>query len=107
MLIAGLPWIKRMSGGWVYIVTNRPDGTLYIGVTSDLARRIWEHREGVYQGFTKRYRLNHLVWCERFEDIRDAIAHEKKMKEWRRAWKVKLILTTNPDWRDLYDDLNI
>ncbi len=96
-----------MSGGWVYIVTNRPDGTLYIGVTSDLARRIWEHREGVYQGFTKRYRLNHLVWCERFEDIRDAIAHEKKMKEWRRAWKVKLILTTNPDWRDLYDDLNI
>ena len=96
-----------MQGGWVYIVTNRPDGTLYIGVTSNLARRIWEHREGVYEGFTKRYTLNCLVWMQRFDDIRDAIAQEKKMKEWRRAWKVKLILASNPQWRDLYEDLNI
>jgi putative endonuclease len=96
-----------MKGGWVYIVTNKPNGTLYVGVTSDLSRRIWQHREGVYQGFTRRYGLTRLVWSQRFEDIRDAIAHEKKMKEWRRAWKVKLILESNPEWRDLYEDLNL
>ncbi len=101
---AGL--IQTMKGGWVYIVTDQPNGTLYIGVTSDLARRIWEHREGVHDGFTKRYRLNRLVWSERFDDIRDAIACEKRMKEWKRAWKVKLILASNPEWLDLYEDLN-
>ena len=96
-----------MKGGWVYIVTDRPNGTLYIGVTSDLARRIWEHREGVYEGFTKRYGLKRLVWCERFDEIEDAIACEKRMKEWKRSWKVRVILASNPDWRDLYEDLNI
>ena len=95
-----------MQGGWVYIVTNRPNGTLYIGVTSDLPRRIWEHREGVYRGFTKTYRLKRLVWYEHFDDIRNAIAREKALKTWLRAWKVRLVLETNPDWRDLYEDLN-
>ncbi len=95
-----------MNGGWVYIVTNRPDGTLYVGVTSDLPRRIWEHREGVYQGLTKRYRLNRLVWCERFEDIRDAIAHEKKMKEWH-GLEGEAHPHHKPGLRDLYDELNI
>ncbi len=95
-----------MKGGWVYIVTNRANGTLYIGVTNNLARRIWEHREGVIRGFTSQYGLKRLVWYEHHDDIRDAIHREKTLKTWLRAWKVRLILKTNPDWRDLYEDLN-
>jgi putative endonuclease len=94
-----------MQGGWVYIVTNRPNGTLYIGVTSDLARRAWEHREGVAEGFTKRYGLKILVYAERHDDIRTAIQRERNLKHWSRAWKVRLILADNPDWNDLYDQL--
>jgi len=89
----------------VYIVTNRADGTLYIGVTSDLARRMFEHREGLFDGFTKRYGLKRLVYYERYDDIRDAIQREKTLKHWSRAWKVKLIHATNTEWRDLYDTL--
>jgi putative endonuclease len=95
-----------MSGGWVYIMTNRPNGILYTGVTSDLARRAWEHREGLVKGFTQRYGLKRLVYTEFFEDIRDAIQREKNMKHYSRAWKVGLILEANRDWRDLYEDLN-
>ncbi|MDG4577237.1 MAG: GIY-YIG nuclease family protein [Defluviicoccus sp.] len=91
-----------MRGGWVYIMTNRPNGTLYLGVTSDLARRAWEHREGVVDGFSKRYGLKRLVWFERHDDIRVAIQREKTMKHWPRAWKVRLILSANPEWDDLY-----
>ncbi|PPD44198.1 MAG: excinuclease ABC subunit C [Methylocystis sp.] len=94
-----------MRGGWVYIMTNRPNGTLYLGVTSDLARRAWEHREGMIDGFTKNYGLKRLVWYEPIDDIRMAIQREKTMKHWTRAWKVRLILDMNPQWRDLYDDL--
>ncbi len=75
-------------------------------MTSDLARRIWEHRSGAKDGFTKRHGLSRRVWYETFSDIRDAIPHERNMKHWRRSWKVCLILDLNPDWRDLYDDLN-
>ena len=92
-----------MRGGWIYIMTNRPNGTLYTGVTSDLARRIHEHREGVYDGFTKRYGLKRLVYYERYDDVRNAIQREKNIKHWSRAWKARLIL--DPEWRDLYDDL--
>jgi putative endonuclease len=95
-----------MRGGWVYILTNRPNGTLYLGVTSDLARRAWQHRTGAFPGFTRRCGLGRLVWYERFEDIRDAIQREHTMKHWPRAWKVRLILDMNPDWRDLYEELN-
>ncbi len=95
-----------MQGGWVYIVTNRRDGTLYLGVTSDLARRVHEHREGLVDGFSKRYGLKRLVWYERHDDIRDAIQRETSLKRWSRAWKVKLIHATNSDWGDLYDTLN-
>ncbi len=91
-----------MRGGWVYIMTNRPNGTLYLGVTSDLARRAWEHREGVVDGFSKRYGLKRLVWFERHDDIRAAIQREKTMKHWPRAWKVRLILSASPEWDDLY-----
>ncbi|MBS4048962.1 MAG: GIY-YIG nuclease family protein [Alphaproteobacteria bacterium] len=94
-----------MSGGWIYILTNRPNGTLYIGVTSDLPRRIWEHREGVVDGFTKRHALKRLVYFEHHDDIRDAIQREKLMKHWSRSWKVQLILRSNPDWTDLHDQL--
>jgi putative endonuclease len=94
-----------MHGGWVYIMTNRPNGTLYVGVTSNLPRRVWEHREGVTEGFTRRYGLKRLVYVERHDDIRAAIQREKNLKHWPRARKVRLILETNPAWDDLYDRL--
>jgi putative endonuclease len=95
----------RMQGGWVYILTNRPNGTLYVGVTSDLARRTWEHREGVAEGFTKRYGLKQLVYVERHDDIRIALQREKNIKHWSRAWKLALIVRENPNWRDPYEHL--
>ncbi len=94
-----------MSGGWVYIMTNRPNGVLYTGVTADIARRAHEHREGLVKGFTERYGVKRLVYLEFFEDIRSAIQREKNMKHYSRAWKVGLILEQNREWRDLYDDL--
>ncbi len=94
-----------MMGGAVYIMTNKPNGTLYVGVTSDLSRRVFEHREGIYPGFTKDYGLKMLVYYEHFDDIREAIQREKTMKHWRRTWKVQLILELNPVWADLYETL--
>ena len=94
-----------MPGGWIYIMTNRPDGTLYIGVTNDLARRAFEHREGLNEGFTRRYGLTRLVYAERHDDIRTAIQREKTLKHWPRAWKTRLIMARNPDWLDLYETL--
>jgi len=95
-----------MKGGWVYIMTNRPNGTLYIGVTNDIARRAYEHRTGAADGFTKRYGLRRLVYVEQHGDILAAIQREKNLKEWPRAWKVRLIQAINPQWVDLYDSLN-
>jgi putative endonuclease len=95
-----------MHGGWVYIMTNRPNGTLYTGVTSNIARRAWEHREGVIDGFTKQYGLKRLIFVERHDDITAAIQREKAIKHWTRAWKVRLILEANPGWADLYDLLS-
>ena len=94
-----------MPGGWVYFMTNRRNGVLYVGVTSDLAKRAWEHREGVVEGFTRRYRLKRLVYAEHHPDIRNAIQREKNIKHWPRAWKIELIESQNPDWADLYDSL--
>jgi putative endonuclease len=96
---------SAMAGGWVYFMTNRRNGILYVGVTSNLPRRAYEHREGLIEGFTKRYGLKMLVYCEHFEDIRDAIQREKAIKHWPRAWKVRLIHASNPEWEDLYDQL--
>jgi putative endonuclease len=93
-----------MKGGWVYIITNRPNGTLYIGVTSN-ARRAYEHRTGTGSEFTSRYGLTRLVYVEWHEEILGAIRREKNMKDWPHAWKARLINRTNPEWRDLYDDL--
>jgi len=93
------------KGGWVYIVASRRNGTLYIGVTSDLVKRIWQHREGVADGFTRRHGCKTLVWFEQFGEIELAIQREKRMKEWRRKWKLELIETANPDWNDLFPSL--
>jgi putative endonuclease len=91
----------HMRGGWVYIMTNRPDGTLYIGVTSNLARRVWEHKEGVIEGFTAKYGLKILVYAEHHEEIQRAIQRETSLKRWPRTWKVDLITQLNPGWEDL------
>jgi len=95
----------RAKGGWIYILTNKPNGILYVGVTADLIRRISQHREAEIPGFTKRYGLKRLVYFERYEDIITAIAREKSIKEWPRAWKVRLIGHSNPRWDDLYDGI--
>jgi len=102
---SAMPHHPRMGEAWVYIVTNRPNGILYTGVTSNLSKRVWEHREGVVPGFTKRYGLKRLVYAERHADIQTAIQREHNMKHWSRTWKVRLILATNPAWDDLYDQL--
>jgi putative endonuclease len=94
-----------MAGAWVYIMTNRPNGTLYVGVTSDLLRRTWEHREGVIDGFTKKYGLNRLVYYEEHSSIVSAIQREHNIKHWPRAWKARLIPEINSGWVDLYDSL--
>ncbi|HEY1124457.1 MAG TPA: GIY-YIG nuclease family protein [Sphingobium sp.] len=91
--------------GYVYIMASKPNGTLYIGVTSDLLKRVWEHREGVTDGFTKRYGCKLLVWFEVHDRVEDAIVREKQMKEWRRAWKIRQIVGLNPDWNDLFPTL--
>ena len=88
---------------WVYIVTNKRYGTLYVGVTSNLARRAWEHRTGAIEGFTARYGLKRLVLAEQHETMPLAIQREKNIKHWSRAWKVELIEASNPAWADLYE----
>jgi putative endonuclease len=90
---------------YTYILASKPRGTLYIGVTNDIARRAYEHRQGLGDGFTKRYGVHRLVHYEPHETARNAIQREKTLKHWVRAWKVALIEENNPAWRDLYDDL--
>ncbi len=89
----------------VYILANKRNGTLYIGVTSDLVRRVWQHKNHVVDGFSKKYSTDMLVWYELHGDMESAILKEKAMKEWKRTWKLRLIEELNPDWRDLYPDI--
>jgi putative endonuclease len=89
----------------VYMLASRPRGTLYIGVTGDLTRRVWEHRSGAVPGFTRRYGVARLVWFEAMDDVRTAIQREKTLKHWLRAWKIALIERENPTWRDLYEEI--
>ncbi|PVB60276.1 GIY-YIG nuclease family protein [Labrenzia sp. 011] len=91
---------------FVYILANRTRGTLYTGVTNDLARRVYEHREKTASGFTRRYGVTRLVYYETYETPDAAIAREKRLKRWPRAWKIQAIESFNPQWRDLYEDLN-
>ena len=93
------------KGGFVYILASARNGTLYIGVTSDLVARVWQHREGVADGFTRKYGCKTLVWFEQFVDIELAIRREKQMKEWKRLWKLRVIEETNLDWDDLFESL--
>ena len=86
----------------VYILSSKRNGTLYVGVTSDLVKRVWEHRNNLVEGFTQRYGVHQLVWYELHESMESAIKREKRLKDWKRKWKVRLIEKTNPDWEDLY-----
>jgi len=90
---------------FVYILASRRNGTLYTGLTSNLIQRIWQHKNDAVEGFTKKYRVHTLVWFEPHATMESAIAREKAIKEWQRAWKIKLIETNNPQWRDLYEDI--
>ena len=90
---------------FVYIVASRRNGTLYIGMTDDLVKRIWQHRNGVVPGFTKKYQVKILVWYEVHETRESALTRERQMKRWNRAWKLQIIEQMNPSWRDLWDDI--
>ncbi|MDP5239338.1 GIY-YIG nuclease family protein [Uliginosibacterium sp. 31-16] len=87
------------------MLASQRNGTLYVGVTANLVQRVWQHKSGLVEGFTQRYSLKLLVWYEMHASMPEAIAREKAIKEWQRAWKLKLIEVGNPGWRDLYEDL--
>lgn len=89
----------------VYFVTNRPNGTLYLGVTSTLVKRVWQHKQGLVKGFSRKYQTKSLVWYEQHGDMYQAITREKQIKKWRRQWKIDLIEAMNPEWKDLYLEL--
>ncbi len=90
---------------YVYILASKRNGTLYIGVTNNLIRRIYEHKNDMTEGFTKKYRIHRLVYYEQFNNVNDAITREKRMKKWKRSWKIELIKSVNSQWRDLYGEL--
>ena len=92
------------SRAFVYIMTNKPFGTLYVGMTNDLWRRIWEHKHKMIDGFTKRYDLTRLVYYEELKNVEEAARREKQLKAWKRGWKLRLIMEKNPDWQDLYNE---
>ncbi|MBN2585148.1 GIY-YIG nuclease family protein [Patescibacteria group bacterium] len=91
--------------GYLYILSNQKNGTLYIGATSDLQKRIWEHKNKFVPGFSNQYKLFKLVYYEQFEDVLSARARERTLKKWNRDWKIKLIETQNPNWKDLYQSI--
>ena len=92
-----------MKNYWMYILASQRNGTLYVGVTNDIGRRMYEHKAGIFEGFTKKYKIHHLVYAEEFQNIGDAIHREKCIKKWNRAWKLNLIEQLNPQWKDLSD----
>ncbi len=89
----------------VYIMASKPNGTLYIGVTSNLVKRVWEHKANLVKGFTNKYHVHGLVWYEQHEEMESAIVREKQLKKWNRQWKVRLIQELNPNWSDLYSTI--
>ena len=104
-LVPAIHVLQTSKMAWTYILTNKPNGTLYVGVTNDLVRRIHKHRTGTVDGFSKRYRLKRLVYFEQHDTVPLAIQREKNMKRWPRAWKARLINENNREWRDLYEEL--
>ena len=107
------PYRRRRSGEGrnperqpcVYLLASRRNGTLYVGVTSNLAQRVWQHKSDLMEGFTKRYGVHRLVWYETQSTMEGAIGREKAIKEWKRAWKIALVEKSNPEWNDLYGEL--
>ena len=99
--------IYMKSGGYVYILASSPMGTLYIGSTSDLVGRIWQHKNKIIKGFTSKYCADILVYYEWHDSLRDMVARERQLKKWNRNWKIKLIIQQNPDWKDLYNKVLI
>ncbi len=97
--------VMKFLGSYVYIITNKRNGTLYTGVTSDLIKRVGQHKEGSVEGFSSKYALNMLVWYEVHDDINEAIKREKQLKKWERKWKLRIIEEMNPGWNDLYDGI--
>ena len=95
-----------MYRGWVYILTNRPIGVLYTGMTANLVKRVWEHRTKAVPGFTRKYNCIQLAWFEPLDDVTAAAAREKRIKGWRRAWKIELIENFNPGWKDLWFEIS-
>ncbi len=93
-----------MKAPCVYILASKPNVTLYVGVTSNLVQRVWQHKNDLVEGFTNRYGVHRLVWYEVHETMESAIAREKMLKRWKRAWKIRLIKEVNPEWSDLYDE---
>ena len=91
----------------MYILASKRNGTLYIGITSGLAQRIWQHKNKMVEGFTQKYNVNKLVYYEVHPNAESAITREKQVKKWRRSWKIRLIEEKNPDWKDLYDDIRL
>ncbi len=94
-----------MKQSYLYILASKKNGTLYIGVTSDLVKRVYEHKQNLVEGFTRKYLVHTLVFYEIHHDIKEAILHEKQIKKWNRRWKIRLIEKMNPDWRDLYPEI--
>lgn len=94
-----------MKAGFVYIVASQRNGTIYTGSTNDLVKRIYQHRAGAVEGFTKEYGCNFLVWFEAHDDLQEARRREAQIKKWNRAWKLRLIEEVNPEWKDLYESL--
>ncbi len=90
---------------FVYLITNKPYGTLYVGVTRDIVKRVYEHKSGFVEGFSKRHDLGRLVWYEAHEDVISAIEREKLIKKWHRDWKINLVQLENPEWNDLYESI--
>jgi putative endonuclease len=101
----GIGQLTNMKQAFVFILASKKNGTIYIGVTSDLIKRIHQHKNDLIEGFTKKYGVHLLVWFEVHDEIREAIQREKQIKYWRRTWKLELIEKTNPHWHDLYDEL--
>jgi putative endonuclease len=96
---------RNMKKYYIYILASIRNGTLYIGMTNDLTRRVYEHKQGLIKGFTKTYQVHNLLYFEEFSEVTDAIVREKRVKKWERKWKIRLIETMNPEWKDLYEGL--
>ncbi|MCL5666860.1 MAG: GIY-YIG nuclease family protein [Patescibacteria group bacterium] len=96
-----------MKSYWVYILASKRNGTLYVGVTNNPVRRIWEHRNDFVGGFTKKYQVHILVYLEETNDVMAALEREKQLKKWKRQWKINLIQSKNPSWKDLYNNLTV